>query len=512
MKLTRRRFGTGALALGAASVVGARAGEAQSGASSIGKIKRWVVLMMENRSFDSLLGHLPHIPAEDGVRDRAISLEYPGGSVDLHPATAFWNPDPDPGEAWPNVNVQLWNAYLPASNGGKSAYAAFPDFMEAPYNLAADRGVPTMDGFALDYYWNFVWWVGRKPTDAEMRSIAAVYTPATAPVINTLAEQYGVFTRWFCEVPTCTMPNRAFFFTGTSQGRIDNELVYNYSWSETSRSIFDLLEAKGVAWKIYYDRKTQVVPECVINLGGLHHPIEWALRLGTLEDFLADAAAGKLPAFTWLEPNMMHPPLTDYHPPEDIRAAEIFLASTYAALRASPAWEETALVICFDEHGGCYDHVPPPAIEPPDDHRGDLGFGFDRLGLRVPVIVVSAYTGQGTVIRDTFHSCSVLRTMRDQFDLGPPLTRRDAIAPSLAPAFNLTTPRTDRPELTVETYQPSVGGNARLSQIAEFTLRNAARMVGVDPGTVPSDPAGAQTFMERMFFEDGQFRIPARIR
>jgi len=113
-----------------------------------------------------------------------------------------------------------------------------------------------------------------RPTAEEMLPIAAMYTPDTAPVINALARDYAVFTRWFCEVPTCTMPNRAFFFTGTSQGRIDNELEYNYAWGETAPSLFDLFLDKGVAWKVYYDRKTQVVPECAINLGGLRHAIE----------------------------------------------------------------------------------------------------------------------------------------------------------------------------------------------------------------------------------------------
>jgi phospholipase C len=508
MSLTRRDFGGGALALGAASLVGTDAGAAES---AIGRIKHWVVVMMENRSFDSLLGHLPHIRAEDGILGRTVTLAYPGSSVDLHPATHFWSPDPDPGEGWPNVNVQLWNRYIPESNGGKGAYAAFPNFMSAPYNLPGDPGVPTMDGFALDYYWNYKWWVGREPTPDEMRPIAAMYTPDTAPVINTLAREYAVFTRWFCEVPTCTLPNRAFFFTGTSQGRVDNELIWNYLWDERSRSLFDLFTAKGVPWKVYFDKKTQTVPECFVNLGGLLEPVEWMEHLATIEDFVADAKSGDLPAFAWLEPNMMHPPLCDYHPPEDIRAAELFLASAYTAVRNSPAWEETALVICFDEHGGTYDHVPPPATEPPDDHPGDLGFRFDRLGPRVPAIVISAWTGRETVIRDVFHNCSVLRTMRDRFDLGPPLTRRDAVAPNLAPAFNLTEPRTDRPELVVQDYEP-LRGDDRLSQIAEFTLRNAARFVGHDPGAIPVNPAGAQTFWDKLFWEDGKFRFPTRLR
>jgi hypothetical protein len=101
--------------------------------------------------------------------------------------------------------------------------------------------------------------------------------------------------------------------------------------------------------------------------------------------------------------------------------------------------------------------------------------------------------------------------MRDRFDLGAPLSRRDAIAPSLAPAFNLTAPRTDRPELVVQDYEP-LQGHDRLSQIAEFTLRNAARFVGHDLGALPISPAGAQTFWDKLFWEDGKFRFPTRLR
>ncbi|PZN74820.1 MAG: hypothetical protein DM484_20240 [Candidatus Methylumidiphilus alinenensis] len=474
------------------------------------RIKHFIVVMFENRSFDSLLGYLPHIRSEDGVKDKDITLNYPGGSVKIHKATGFWDPDPDPGEGWPNANAQLWNQYIPESNQGKAAYAAFPNFMQPPYNLAKNLGIPTMDGAALDYYWNYKWQTGREPSNEEMQSIAAVYTPETAPVINTLAQEYGVFTRWFCEVPTCTNPNREFFLTGTSQGRIDNELIWNLAWSETSRTIFDLFTEKNIPWKVYYDRPTQVIPVCISLLGGLRHIPEIADHAATWEDFIADAKRGDLPAFSWLEPNMMFTPLTDYHPPTDIRAGEEFLATVYETVRQSPAWESTALIICFDEHGGTYDHVPPPDIIPPDNYQSkNPPFGFDRLGLRIPVIVVSPYTQRETVITDTFHNCSVLRSLRDRFDLGPPLTKRDEIAPSIAPMFNLSEPRTDRPKIKVQSYHPDTGGNERLSQIAEYTLRNVARFVGHDPGTVPPTPEGAKSFLHMLFFdENGKFHIP----
>ena len=233
------------------------------------RIKHFVVVMFENRSFDSLLGHLPHIRPEDGVKDKDNTINYPGGSVKIHKATGFWDPDPDPGEQWPNANAQLWNQYNPPSNGGKAGSAAFPNFMEAPYNIPENAGTPTMDGAALDYYWNYKWQTGREPTHEEMQSIAAVYTPETAPVINTLAQEYGVFTRWFSEVPTCTNPNREFFLTGTSQGRIDNEIIINEAFSETSKTIFDLFTEKNIPWKVYYDRPTQVIPVSISLLGGV---------------------------------------------------------------------------------------------------------------------------------------------------------------------------------------------------------------------------------------------------
>ncbi len=177
------------------------------------QITNWVVLMFENRSFDSLLGHLPHIEAADGIREREIVLPYPKGKVRVRPTTAFCDPLPDPGEGYGNVNV---SEYLPPSNAGKSSYPLFPDPMEAPFNVPPVPGSPVMDGFGTDYYSNFPWQEGREPTSDEMQSIGGVFTPETAPVINRLAAEFAVFTRWFCEASTCTFPNRSFYHGGTA--------------------------------------------------------------------------------------------------------------------------------------------------------------------------------------------------------------------------------------------------------------------------------------------------------
>ena len=115
-----------------------------------------------------------------------------------------------------------------------------------------------MDGFAVDYFANFCWEKGRAPTDAEMRSIGGVFTPATAPVINRLAAEFAVFTRWFCEVPSCTFRNRSFYHGGTSLGKIDNESVVSYAWDQEMPNLFGLLTGKGIDWRVYFDTSQTV--------------------------------------------------------------------------------------------------------------------------------------------------------------------------------------------------------------------------------------------------------------
>ena len=494
------------------------------------QITNWVVLMFENRSFDSLLGHLPHIDAADGIRNREIILPYPRGKVRVHPATDLCDPIPDPGEAYGNVNVQLWGEYIPASNAGKSPYPLFPDPMQAPFNVPPSPGVPTMDGFATDFYANFCWEKERQPIDREMQSIGGVCTPGIAPVINRLAAEYAVFTRWFCEAPTCTFPNRSFYHGGTSLGKLDNDTIVSYSWDQEMPNLFDLFTAKGIDWRVYYD-KSQIVPDCAINLAGLRHIGMWRSHSAPRTQFFADAAAGRLPTYSWLEPNMFFPPLDDYHPPTDIRAGEQFLARAYEAVRSSPQWLSTALIVLFDEHGGCYDHVPPPAAPVPDGRPGEQGFAFDRFGVRVPAIVISPYTQRGTVITDLFHTCSVLHTLRERFDLGPALTRRDAAAPLLEPAFNQSVPRTDQVELTVPEYhhapptkeqraaafgdtpdadllfsQWRQASQPELTELATATLRNAARLSGEDPDQVPVTVDGARHWLAKRFHQAGELK------
>jgi phospholipase C len=191
----------------------------------------------------------------------------------------------------------------------------------------------------------------------------------------------------------------------------------------------------------------------------------WKTNFRSMEQFHDDVKNGALPDYAFIEPRMvfnhndMHPPFGTLREGEyegqkvynsalsDVRAGEALLHSVYSSLRAAKSTKgsnalNTAFVITFDEHGGTYDHVPPPSAVPPEPSapKGEMGFAFDRLGCRVPAIVVSAYTAGGTIIHDEMHHGSVIATLNRLHGLEP-LTRRDATANNVFNAINLTTPR-----------------------------------------------------------------------
>lgn len=214
---------------------------------------------------------------------------------------------------------------------------------------------------------------------------------------------------------------------------------------------------------------------------------------------------------------MLFGELEDYHPPTDIRTGEAFLADVYNAVRSSPAWETTALLVLFDEGGGCYDHVaPPPAA--PDGYTSHEGFTFDRFGIRVPSIMISPYTERETVITDVFHHTSFLRSMRERFGLGDALTPRDASAPLLTPAFNRTEPRADalarieppsldgvdktrgvalgdNPDLTLLKAKGRELVTDKVSHLGAVVLDNLARLTGHAKEEIPREHAAMTSWV-----------------
>jgi phospholipase C len=188
-----------------------------------------------------------------------------------------------------------------------------------------------------------------------------------------------------------------------------------------------------------------------------------------------DAQEARLPAYTFIEPDYLSflGPQNDQHPPTSVAAGERLIAAVYNALRQSPLWTSSLLIIVFDEHGGCFDHVPPPAAVPPS-LRASNPFNFDRYGVRVPAVLVSPYVQQGLVLRppgDTpFDHTSIIATLRKRFNLGGPLSERDAVAPTFEGALTLPGPTNMGPErIDAPVPQPRAASTEAASDPAQLT-------------------------------------------
>jgi phospholipase C len=446
-----------------------------------------VVIMYENRSFDNLLGYLydkDSLPAGqqfDGLnfgdysnRDNAgnvIPAHPYGGSTDR----VMQQPSPDPGEEYPHVNTQLFNVVDPPGNAFQHSSNMLP-----PFNAPPDGTRPNMQGFVRDYINDLRGKAaGEEPVPAEYDVVMGSFTPAMLPVFATLATQFAVYDNWHCAVPSQTFCNRSFFHASTSHGFVTNNGQGGYSkWlrsSNTAPTIFNRLEEAGIPWRVYFDDRQ------LISLTGLlHAPViqqYWHTNFRTMTEFYDDAEKGNLPAYSFIEPRLLYDH-NDMHPPgplvseevvggnlatgagiSDARAGDAFLHSVYKAVRSSASHTgsnalNTMLLVTFDEHGGTYDHVPPPAAEVPEKRaHTEMGFSFDRLGVRVPAIAISAYTARGRVINDPMHHSSVVSTLTTKHGLRP-LNARDRGAPTLDNAVHLSQPR-----------QPSTWPNTRPSYV-----------------------------------------------
>src|ERR1700746_1327183 len=425
-----------------------------------------VVALFENRSLDNVLGHL-YGPGDgkdfDGVIGKDLSNPIPawaehGADRQVVPypvATDMDSPNPDSGEEYYHTNTQLYGV-LDEPNRFKLGEA-----VTAPWNAPPPGAVPTMDGFVADYISTFTGETGGRPTYAGYAHILTVCPPDHLPGLNGIARDFGVFDHWFCEVPSQTFMNRSFWTAATSSGFVVNSPIRKWFTDNDAETIFDRLEARGRTWKVYV-----MEPMPVSFTGVIHYP-RLKDRLAThfvpFAEFEADAAAGTLPDFSLIEPNMLtgH---GDYHPafgrsfsaavdlamdsPSSMLSGEAFLARVYAAYRSATSemganvWN-TALLIGGDEPGGTYDHVPPGPVPPPDPAApaGEFGFAFDRSGYRVPAVIVSPWVEPGSVYNQEYRHTSLIDTLRKTWGLGEAFTERDASARTFNPVFSAATPR-----------------------------------------------------------------------
>ncbi len=436
-----------------------------AGPGQDGALDHVVVLMFENRSFDNLLGRL-YQPGEvasfEGVNGRELSNPIPPWAPDRAEQAAvpygiaqnMDTPDPDPGEEYQHVNTQLFGVIDPAGNRGRPAAQ-----MAAPYNAPAAGRRPAMSGFVADYISAFTAEMGRPPEYGEYSQIMTGYTPGQLPVISGLARGFATFDHWFCEVPSQTFTNRSFFHAGTASGYVVNASPpESFPVHNTAETLFDRLESSGLTWRVYCD------PASPVSFTGIIHAARLRPRFGTnfatTDQFLEDAEKGDLPAYSFIEPNLLHGH-NDMHPavnamlpgtamdsPSSLLGGEALLAKIYNAIRSASSARgsnayNTLLMVNFDEHGGTYDHVPPPPAPPPDPSApaGQYGFTFDRSGVRVPAIAVSAWIPERTAVNGEYRNTSVLATMRERWSLGAPFSARDAAARVITPVLTLDQPR-----------------------------------------------------------------------
>ena len=388
--------------------------------------------MLENRSFDHMLGLLysangnvsPAGQPFEGLTGTESNPGTDGSAVPVFtiaPAdpNAYFMPGADPGEGYLATNDQLFGS-----------------------TTAPSPPVAANNGFVTDFSYTLGWESkeGRSIfAGTTASSIMGVFPPTMLPVLSGLASGFAVCDHWFCSAPTETLPNRAFVNAGTSQGHMDDKTK-----SYTCPSIFGLLSNNNVTWSIYgYDESplTRLDFPDTTNANDSH--------FGLFTDFQTAAANGTLPSYTFLEPSW-DASGNSQHPNYNVAAGEQLIHDVYYALRNGPAWNQTLLIITYDEHGGCYDHVPPPSgAVPPDKSVGEYGFDFTRFGPRVPAVLVSPLIQAGTVFRVPagtmpLDHTSILKTIETRWNL-PALTARDAAASSVGDVLTLTEPRTDDP-------------------------------------------------------------------
>jgi phospholipase C len=370
-----------------------------AGHASMPEIKHVVVLMIENHSFDNLLGMVPHeVPGRAGLdgltrkHGRLTNFNRDARGHRLF-ATRSATPCPD------GNPLQSWNASHRSWDHGRN------------------------DGFV------------RASGPIAMQ----IWDNHHLPFTYSLAKHFPIGQRYFCSVLAQTYPNRRFLFTGTASGTIATN-DDTFSIPAANGTIWDRLDAHNIDWAIYY----QNLPSWVI-VPGSYTPAR-ASRQRKFETFAGDVAAGRLAQFTFLDPDYE---TTSEEYPQDIQVGERFVSQVVRTLMMAPTWKHTALFISYDEHGGYYDHVPPPRAVKPDDIEPILGPGdvpgrYDRYGFRVPLFVVSPWAKRNYISNVVQDHTSILAFIERKWNL-PAMTLRDANAQPMTDYFDFRKPAFARP-------------------------------------------------------------------
>lgn len=445
--------------------------------SPVDNIKHMVVLMMENRSFDHMLGFAQSDTwSIDGIGGAKSNQDSQGSPVKPSNDAVYSGDFPgtlDPGHATFDVLTQLYgdpNTPITAT--------------------------PTMEGFVRSYE-------AKIHDPQKAHRIMKCFSPDKLPVLTQLAQQFAVCDRWFSSVPGPTYPNRAFAHGATSVGRVD----MGKDWRGMSKTIYELLVENGHDARIYFHDWTMAM-----TFKGLMKQNRY---FGDMTDpqkgFWRDCRQDHLPTYSFLEPRYLnsqddedgvYDSANDQHPDDDVEHGEVLIQRVFNAIWNNPVRNSTLLVVVYDEHGGLYDHVAPPTTVNPDDKKfpgngDDPPFDFTRLGLRVPAILISPYIQKGVIDHTEYDHTSLIATARKLFlpDWQAKfLTRRDQNARTFENNLTLAEPRNE--PINIMPRSLGAGLTEHLKAHVEMAAMLDSEMperlrTGIDPATLTTHKAAS---------------------
>jgi phospholipase C len=467
---------------------------------STDRIAHVVVLMMENRSFDHLLGFA-------GIL-----------GVDAPPSTPLFTEK----RGTPEFKDDEMHRAAPSDKPGANYIGDL--FVDPDHSFEAVRNQLTVNGLNQGFLYSYAHQVGTHLPSAL--KIMQCLPQGKLRSLEQLAREFTLCTRWFSSLPWPTIPNRMFAHLGTANGNVKMELTPYTFGGYSGNSIYGLLQdaatSKAEPYRIYCvggSSLSMVIPDVLNNLDG---------SIASFDDFLQDVTVknGKdtLPQYSFIEPNYSdyfnadkyrQVFASDQHPDHDLRPGDHLIADVYDAIRNSPRWDDTVLLLTYDEHGGLFDHVPPGSTVSPDGIPAAIGdddhpdhYHFDTLGVRVPAIVVSKYSPRA-IDTTVYDHTSIPKTVLDLFAQGSrsKLGHRTEAASSFLTLTDTSQARTDTPKrlqrsrftwssvrATHDTHAKSklmTEHQATLVQASAIAEKMTHGAVSVDPASVRTEHAAA---------------------
>ncbi|EED12804.1 phosphoesterase superfamily protein [Talaromyces stipitatus ATCC 10500] len=381
------------------------------------KIKNVVILVMENRSFDNLLGGQKLFgldnPIQHGPFCNPYNVSDPAEGMVCSAARDYDSITDDPDHAVYGNNFEFYSTFTPD-------------------NAAIESGqlIPNQNGFIHEQLRLYSSEANRTELATQVMNY---YTEEQVPVLTTLVHNFLTFNHWHSDIPGPTNPNRAAIVSGTSYGHGTNDDGFSeHVFPQTS--IWQQLTETNHSWTNYWDTAGGTGPDAGY--------FSWTYETGNndkivaMENFYTDAAAGSLPELSYINPSCCGVGTTSMHPSGLVSDGEELIRSVYDALRASPQWEQTLFILTFDESGGFHDHVPPPLAPRPDNltytsttpSGQNYTLSFNRLGGRIPTLLISPWVAKAYVEQKSLNSegetvsysaSSILRTLGYLWDFEP---------------------------------------------------------------------------------------------